>query len=106
MNDNLNNQIISDEYIIEYFYDLDNKNKINRWKTKEIPEKIKQYLYNRFNDIDNSTTLKEIIQRIRYKVYNRPKCVICNNNYTKYKGIISGKLVYRGTCCKECEKTI
>ena len=93
------NQKIDDEFIINYFYLKTNPNKIDHWKTRNIPEEIKQYLYNRYNDIDNTTSINEIIQRIRFGIEQRPKCKVCNNNYTTY--IRLG--VYKATCCKECE---
>ena len=93
------NQKIDDEFIINYFYLKTNPNKIDHWKTRNIPEEIKQYLYNRYNDIDNTTNINEIIQRIRFGIEQRPKCKVCNNNYTTY--IRLG--IYKATCCKECE---
>ena len=58
---------------------------------------INGYLLNRFNDIEKNDTYLEIINRILYKIENKPKCKICNN-YAKYSGI--KPLMYYNCCCQ------
>ena len=58
---------------------------------------INGYLLNRFNDIEENDTYLEIINRILYKIENKPKCKICDN-YAKYSGI--KPLMYYNCCCQ------
>ena len=93
--------MIDDQYIINYFYDTKNVNKINKYKTNNIPENILKYLNNRFTD---SESIKETIKRIRYNVEERPKCPICGNPVRWY-GHKWNKLFYK-TCCDEHENIL
>ena len=93
--------MIDDQYIINYFYDTKNVNKINKYKTNNIPEDILKYLNNRFTD---SESIKETIKRIRYNVEERPKCLICGNPVRWY-GHKWNKLFYK-TCCDEHENIL
>ena len=91
---------ITDEYILNFFKCNGkyvsrrfNKNYINR-ENKHVYD----YLINRFNDIDENTTLKEIVYRIEHHIEIIPKCPICGNRipYTSKYGTY---------CSKECQKS-
>jgi hypothetical protein len=64
------------------------KNYINR-ENKNVYD----YLINRFNDIDENTTLKEIVYRIEHHIEIIPKCPICGNRipYTSKYGTYCSK---------------
>ena len=91
---------ITDEYILNFFKCNGkyvsrrfNKNYINR-ENKNVYD----YLINRFNDIDENTTLKEIVYRIEHHIEIIPKCPICGNRipYTSKYGTY---------CSKKCQKS-
>ena len=59
---------------------------------------ITEYLFNRFEHIDS---LKESLDRIKYKLEKRPVCKECGSN-VKYLGLNKGNLIYREFCCSKC----
>ena len=73
----MDNNIITDEKIIEIFY-IKDKNKLkttkltSKWLNKNID--LLNYLKNRFID---SESIKETVFRIIHKIYIRPVCITC-----------------------------
>lgn len=102
MNQNINDDIIINMYVTD-------KKRINSNLVRHIDNAkyklYKEYLDNRYNDIDlNNFTYKEIIWRIYLKQEKRNRCPICNN-YTPYnyhKLIFKEQSVYRKYCCSSC----
>ena len=102
MNQNINDDIIINIYVT-------NKKRINSNLIRHIDDAkyklYKEYLLNRYDDIDlNNFTYKEIIWRIYLGQEKRNRCPICNN-YTPYnysKLILKEQSVYRKYCCSSC----
>lgn len=102
MNQNINDDIIINMYVTD-------KKRINSNLVRHINDvkykAYKEYLLNRYDDIDlNNFTYKEIIWRIYLKQEKRNRCPICNN-YTPYnysKLILKEQSVYRKYCCSSC----
>ena len=73
--------ILNDLNIVKYFFKPKTYKFIDFKKLNNIPQDIKTYLINRFND---SYSIKETIYRIKYiseniNVEHKPKCPICGN---------------------------
>ena len=87
-----------DDLIIEkvYFKDKHGKNKINYRKVNELSDIELTYLNTRFND---SNSITETIQRILYKIEEKPKCPICGNP-VKWLGKPNRLVI--NTCSLEC----
>lgn len=98
MNQNINDDIIINMYITD-------KKRVNSNLVRNINNvKYKEYLDNRYNDIDlNNFTYKEIIWRIYLGQEKRNRCPICNN-YTPYRYTksLNEQSVYRKYCCSLC----
>ena len=102
MNQNINDDIIINMYVTD-------KKRINSNLVRHIDDAkyklYKEYLLNRYDDIDlNNFTYKEIIWRIYLGQEKRNRCPICNN-YTPYnysKLILKEQSVYRKYCCSSC----
>lgn len=60
---------------------------------------IKEYLYNRFDDLTNDCSYREILYRILKKIEKRPVCKTCGN-YTKFNP--SKDNCYNEHCSKSC----
>lgn len=90
-------EIINDEYILNYFYG--NSGKVNRWKTSNIPEDIQDYLTNRYHD---SQSIKETLFRIKNHIEIRPVCPICGNP-VKFVGKVNRP--YTIGCSPKCSNT-
>ena len=90
--------MVNDEYICKAF---DSLGRLNN-ETKYILEndEVRQYLLTRFAD---SFDIQENARRIKFNIFEIPKCPICGNN-CKY---IGGKKVYAETCVnKTCVKKL
>ena len=90
--------MINDGYICKAF---DSLGRLNN-ETKYILEndEVRQYLLTRFVD---SFDIQENARRIKFNIFEIPKCPICGNN-CKY---IGGKRVYAETCVnKTCVKKL
>lgn len=88
------NNYINDEYFEKFIDSLGRLNPAD--KINNLTDEEKEYLNNRFN---NSSSYKESINRIKYKIETRPTCVICGGyvNYIK-------KNIFSETCnCKDCK---
>lgn len=94
---------ITDEYINNVCFDKNNE--INRSIIKKIKNNdekyidIIEYLNNRFSD---SSSVNETLNRIKYKIYERPKCPICGG-YIKYISANNFSKTCSQTCAKRCE---
>jgi len=69
--------IITDEDVIKIF---DSKNGMNIrecYIKKHNLYVYKDYLYNRFSDINENTEMKELLYRLKNKIEYVPKCKIC-----------------------------
>ena len=66
---------MNDQYIIDYFWE--NKKFLIKKKLENIPTNILLYLNNRYND---SLSLLETINRIKYNISKHPLCPICKKN--------------------------
>lgn len=62
---------------------------------------ITEYLWNRFDYVD---TLKESLDRIKFKLEERPKCKECNGQ-VKYIGLNKHNLIYRDFCSVKCSNS-
>lgn len=89
---------INDEYIKSFFMPkgivishYTNEKYIN----KHNPE-ILTYLYNRFNDIDDNTTISEILYRICNNIEVVPKCPVCGKR-------LQFKSKYGVFCSRKCK---
>ncbi len=101
MNQNINDDIIINMYVTD-------KKRINSNLVRHIDDAkyklYKEYLLNRYDDIDlNNFTYKEIIWRIYLGQEKRNRCPICNN-YTPYcyTKSLGEQSVYRKYCCSSC----
>ena len=83
---------MDDQYIINFISKYNGKFKFN-----SLPENIKEYLLNRYKDCDN---LNESYFRIKNKLDEHPKCIICGKDIT-----FNGRNYYQ-TCCHECSKIL
>ena len=86
--------MVTDEYIIEYFYGKSSF--IKRNNIKPYNDEIKDYLENRFSD---SKSIYETIFRIKHHIEVRPKCAYCGNDV-----LFVGKnsKAYQKYCCRTC----
>lgn len=66
-----------------------------KYINKHNPE-ILTYLYNRFNDIDDNTTISEILYRICNKIEVVPKCPVCGKR-------LQFKSKYGVFCSRKCK---
>ena len=87
--------MINDEYILNKYLNI--RNQINTLRLKNISDEELNYLLNRFNDNTNNDLI-EIIYRIKYKIEDIPKCLICGKP-TYFR---NGTIGYSLTCSKEC----
>lgn len=101
MNQNINDDIIINMYVTD-------KKRINSNLVRHIDDvkykPYKDYLLNRYDDIDlNNFTYKEIIWRIYLRQEKRNRCPICNN-YTPYcyTKSLGEQSVYKKYCCSSC----
>lgn len=90
--------MINDQYIINKFYIKDNRcgYRISGQATKNINEEEYEYLKNRYND---SSSIKETIQRIYYKIEEKNKCPICGKPVL---WLGKQKRLMLNTCSLEC----
>ena len=90
--------MINDQYIINKFYIKDNRcgYRISGKTLNNITEEEYNYVINRFTD---SSSIKESIQRIYYKVEEKNKCPICGNPVL---WIGKQKRLMLHTCSLEC----
>ena len=84
---------ITDEYILEKYY-----NTSLQWRWIK-DDNIMQYLKNRFNDIDETDTVSQILYRIKHGLEERPKYKVCGKN-AKYLLGFDGYSDFCG--CREC----
>ena len=84
---------MNDQYIIDYFWE--NKKFLIKKKLENIPTNILLYLNNRYND---SLSLLETINRIKYNISKHPLCPICKKKLVKYCGRILSKNIFQSTC--------
>lgn len=90
-------KIVTDQFIIQYFYDKTN-NKIIKIHEKYIPNEIKEYLNNRYSD---SSCIKETIYRIIKHIDAHPICPICGK-LLKYYGHSINKIYFNTCNDKKC----
>ena len=69
---------------------------INRHE--EIYDLVHNYIFKRFSDINENTTLNEILYRIKYNINIIPKCPVCGSNI-KFKNFNIG---YGVVCSPNC----
>ena len=81
---------MDDNYVLNYIQKYNGKFKCNY-----LPNDIKEYLLNRYEDCDS---LNESYFRIKNNLNESPKCIICGN-HIKFNG-----RNYNKTCCKDCAK--
>ena len=93
---------ITDEKVLLFFYCGDYEN--GRLPTKRLKEEfikreasnIWDYIWKRFDDIDEETTVAELVYRIKNKIEILPKCPVCNRR-------MPFKSNYSATfCSKKC----
>lgn len=96
-----------DQYIINLFFNENNKLNNNYWKFIRRLKKnkylnIQKYLLNRYNDltINSKTILKESLYRILNNIEIRKKCPICGK-YTTFNPL--KKYCYNDHCSTSCE---
>ena len=91
---------ITDNYIIDYFYinGKINSNKIKHYNKidEKTDQKIYDYLINRFDENNETTTIQEILFRIKNKIYKYPTCLECGNP------VKFAKNHYHKFCCSRC----
>ena len=91
---------ITDNYIIGYFYinGKINSNKIKHYNKidEKTDQKIYDYLINRFDENNETTTIQEILFRIKNKIYKYPTCLECGNP------VKFAKNHYHKFCCSRC----
>ena len=89
---------INDEYIKSFF--MPNGIVISHYTNEKYINKhnpeILTYLYNRFNDIDDNTTISEILYRICNKIEVVPKCPVCGKR-------LQFKSKYGVFCSRKCK---
>lgn len=96
------NQQINDEYIISLFFiDKLNPHRVRPSSKRIINEnkEIREYIENRFNDFTGN--YKETLHRIKYKIEEVPKCIICGKPL-KYYGL-SNMLYAKKVCSRKCQ---
>lgn len=81
---------MSDAEVLLYISQFNGK-----FKFKNLPLDIKEYLLNRYSD---SLSIQESYFRLKNNLEEHPKCIICGNN-AKFNGRF-----YINTCCFECTK--
>ena len=96
---------ITDEKVLLFFYCGDYEN--GRLPTKRLKEEfmkreasnIWDYIWKRFDDIDEETTVAELVYRIKNKIEILPKCPVCNRR-------MPFKSNYLATfCSKKCAES-
>ena len=85
--------MINDEFVLNKFFSK--KGSLCYKKIKNLSEVEKQYLDNRFKD--KSESYKEIIYRIKFRIDQRPVCVVCGKPVKWYN-----TNNYHKTCSNKC----
>lgn len=90
---------MTDKEILEYFFDENNKPISSRFKIHNIEtnKELSEYLKNRYSD---SLSYKETINRIKYHIDIRPKCLTCGGTVDY---LIGDK--FRKYCSYKCMNT-
>lgn len=111
---------MTDEECIDFYNkNLKGKHFIFKYVIKKYPDFI-EYIRNRFKDSTGNESIKELIYRIKNKIEEKPKCIVCgnslifsdrNNSYQKkycsndcknsIKGIEMTKQLRFNTCIKK-----
>ena len=80
-----------DNLILKIF--INKTGNFNSNKTRKINKypNIKEYLDNRYDD---SFSLAETLNRIKFHIDKHPKCPVCGN-YVKYAGVSNNKIYFR-----------
>lgn len=93
---------ITDEKVLLFFYCGDYENgrlsskRLNEEFIKREASNIWDYIWKRFDDIDEITTVAELVYRIKNKIEVVPKCPVCNRR-------MPFKSNYSATfCSKKC----
>lgn len=87
-----------DNLILKIF--INKTGNFNSNKTRKINKypNIKEYLDKRYND---SFSLAETLNRIKFHIDKHPKCPVCGN-YVKYAGVSNNKIYFKETCSLSC----
>ena len=87
-----------DNLILKIF--INKTGNFNSNKTRKINKypNIKEYLDNRYDD---SFSLAETLNRIKFNIDKHPKCPVCGN-YVKYAGVSNNKIYFKETCSLSC----
>lgn len=92
--------MIDDKYILDFFK-CNGKyvsRRFNEHYINKVNSEIYNYLINRFADIDEYTTLKEIVYRIENKLEDVPRCCVCNKRLIYKSG-------YGSFCSRKCQQS-